>query len=181
MKVSKEVKIKFCGVRGKNKISKCFGVYNYFLFYNKIRPKEDKYKLTWKEHSDIIHAIHRELKEEVFNSGYIEFPYRIGSLTLFKSKDQKVKFVDGKIKIPNGYLIDWDSTHELWENDEEAYANRTLVRFEVKNLYSVGFKAEYGSYKNQLFYKFQLVREFKKEIARRAKNNTLDNFFIRNG
>lgn len=180
-KLSKEDKRKFSGVRGKNKISKCFGVYNYFLYYNSIRPKQDKYKLTWKEHSDIIHAVHLGLREELFKNGYIEFPYNIGSLVVLRWKDKFVRFKDGEVKLPCTYVVDWDKTHKLWFEDKEAYNNRTLIRFEVKNMFNIAFKKKFGSYKNQSYYKFQIVRNLKKEVATKAKNNTLDNFFIDNG
>lgn len=179
--VPREIKKKFSGVRGKNIISGCYGIYNYWLYYNKIKPKTDKYKITWKEHSDIIHAVHRELKEEIFNTGSFDLPYNIGSLVLIKGADQFVKFKDGEVKIPHTYVIDWDRTHELWYNDEEAYANRTLIRFEVKNMYHIVFNKKHGSFKNQSYYKFRTVRNFKKDVAKRAKNNTLDNFFVRYG
>jgi hypothetical protein len=164
------------GGRGIGKIRNSYTIYDYFCNYKKTRPKEERYRLTHKQYSDIIHMMNRLLIDELFNSGYVDLPYRLGRLTLYKS-EVKLKFVDGRLKIP--YLINWNETHSLWYSDPEAYENKTKIYFENKSKYYITFKSDFGSYKNQTYYKLTTNRELKRRVARGAKENILDNFFTR--
>lgn len=161
---------------GPNKISNCYGIYNYFNYYKHTRPKEHKFCLDHRQYSEIVHAMHKLMRDELFNFGEVKLPYNLGSLILFRESVDGPYFENGKLKIP--HWIDWDKTLDLWYEDEEAHANRTKVYFELSKRYKVIFRSIYGKYKNQLFYKFNLTREFRQTIAKRAKENTLDNFFV---
>ncbi len=165
---------------GINKIRNSYNIYNYYCNYKKVRPKRDPHwYLLWWQYSEIIHAMHKLMREELFTTGSVDFPYKLGTLYLVKKTNILPRFKDGKLKVP--YMVNWDKTLDLWYDDEEAREKKTIVYLELKNRHAILFRKKGGKYKNQRFYKFKTTRELGHDLFKRMKANTLDNFFLAYG
>ncbi len=173
---AKKVRFKRLPGRPKSKINNSYGQYAYYLNWRRVRPEGERFNIKWDNFSKILHSMNQLMIEEMFNSGSVELPYSLGSLVICSWK-REVCIKDGRLKIP--YIVDWEKTLTLWYEDEEAHQNKTKVYFENKNNYIVRWETIPGKYKNQYFYNFKILRRIKQEVAKRATNNTLDNFFIK--
>lgn len=172
------------GCKYPKKIKGCYGIYDYYCYYDHLRhvkhPGEKSYNLLWNQHSEIIKAMHKLMREELLDTGTVDLPYGLGSLVMYKKENNAPYFKkDGKLRIP--YIVNWDATLELWYNDEEAHANKTRIYYEIKDMYRVFYSKKDSRFKNQSYYKFRLNRAFKTELIKRAKDNKLDNFFVIDG
>ena len=79
---------------------------------------------------------------------------------------------DGKLKV--NAPIDWDKTLKLWEEDEESYKKKTLVKMGEKAIYKIIYNKVLANYTNQNFYDFNPNRTLKLKVKKAIKNNTLD-------
>ena len=87
-----------------------------------------------------------------------------------------IRFEDNKltVRLP----IDWDRTLKLWSEDEEAYKERTLIKMEEKEIFSIFYNRTAANYKNKSFYEFRPNRQLKLMIKRRIKAGKLDAFML---
>ena len=88
----------------------------------------------------------------------------------------RIKFEDGKLKT--NLPINWDRTLKLWYDDPESKANKTLVRQEPKQLFTIFYNKKRADYNNKSFYQFTPIREFRKELSTKIKNNEIDAFLM---
>ena len=84
--------------------------------------------------------------------------------------------VDKKGNIKITYAIDWDSTLKLWYDDEEAFNNKTLVKFPEKSIFRVKYNKSTANYENKSFMEFQVNRNIKTRLKQKIKNNEIDAF-----
>ena len=72
--------------------------------------------------------------------------------------------------------IDWNRTLQLWEEDEESYKNKLLVRMEEKEIFKVFYNKRIANYNNKAFMKFEVNRYLKRGLTQRIKNKLIDAF-----
>ena len=155
----------------KIKVTNSFGIYDCYKlirkngWYNIGRPLKEH------EFYSVIRQVNLLLAKELANGNTVKFPYGMGVLELRKYK-RGVSIVNGKLK--NTYPIDWNSTLRLWYEDEESKRNKTLLRYEVGELYSIRYSKFKAKYNNRSFYEFVLNTYIKKALAYNIKNRKTD-------
>lgn len=146
--------------------NRCIGADYFWLYYCKQQDKAKYPKLSYKQYRNIFNDIFLEYRELLLSNYILYFPYRIGYIQLFDITHKPKIGKKGKlIDLPP---IDWKSTKELWELDEEAKNNKQLLRF-TESRYTVA-KFIYHkkvAYKNIGIYKFQINRSLKQYIKSR--------------
>lgn len=160
-------------VKGKReyKIKNCIGVRDAYRWF---RKKEKG--ISEHQYRRIVRQLNKELIEELFRKGDIDFPWGLGKLQVRKEKS-KIFLKDGKVETNLG--IDWGKTVELWSQDEEAHKNKTLIKCDCKYLYHIFYtKRETANFKNRIYYKLRLVREVYKRMREKIDNNELEAFLI---
>ena len=98
----------------------------------------------------------------------------MGKLELRKRNSLPIIDKKGNIKVT--YAIDWDSTLKLWYDDEEAFNNKTLVKFPEKSIFRVKYNKSTANYENKSFMEFQVNRSIKTRLKQKIKNNEIDAF-----
>lgn len=152
-------------------VTNSWGVYQAYKlirkngWYNIGRPLKEK------EFYAIVRGINKLLAENIINGETVRFPERMGFLELRKW-EKGVSIVNGRLKV--NYPIDWGETWKLWYNDQEAFKNKTLLRDEKKDIYSVRYVKNNANYENKLFYQFVLNRKIKKRLKVNIKNDKID-------
>lgn len=158
-----------------HKIKNSWGVFDYFKYYRKIRPKESKYVLTESQYFSIIRNVNKLLIEELLRGNDIKFPHRIGKITITKLIP-KIEIIDGKVKT--NLPVDWNRTLQLWYDDEECKANKTLVKVQEKEIYRLYYDKVRAIYNNKRFYSFKFNRDLKLRLKHNIKEGIFDAFLI---
>lgn len=138
------------------KITNSIGVYDIYKLIRKNRWYDIGRPLKEHEFYAIIRSVNKLLAENVINGETVVFPEQMGKLELRKYP-KGVSIVDGKLK--NTYPIDWKSTNQLWNEDEEEHKKKTLLRYESPMVYQVRYCKEGATYENKIFYQFRLHRK----------------------
>ena len=157
-----------------HKITNSLGVYDAYKHIRKNKWFDIGRPLTEHEFYQIIRKVNNYLAEELVNGNDITFPNRMGKLELRKRNSLPVIDKNGSLKVT--YAIDWDSTLKLWYNDEEAFNNKTLVKFPEKSIFRVKYNKSTANYENKSFMEFQVNRNIKTRLKQRIKNNEIDAF-----
>lgn len=152
-------------------IRKSWGVYDFFKFYRKNKPSEEKWILTESQYFAIFRRVNELLVDTLIMTGRVEFPYRMGELILVKREGKTIITPEGKRKQVR--RIDWDKTLTLWYDDAEAYKNKTLIYYETPDIF-VKYLKRKAVYKNKYFYDFKPSRD----IARRANRESVVSLII---
>ena len=155
----------------KHKVENSWGVYDAY----KLIRKHGWYKIgrPVKEHEfyTIIRQINQLLAKELIKGNGLKLPANMGVLEL-KKFERYAGIVNGKLKIK--YPVDWNSTWKLWYEDEEAYRNKSVVRFEDKYHYYIRYDKHQAKYENKVFYAFQPNSNIKKELKTSIKQGNTD-------
>lgn len=146
-----------------HKIKNSLGLTQAFKFYSKTQVNP----LNNQQYSKIIRLVNLKLQDYIINGNIFKMPCRMGELYLTKNNTHVYK-KDGKIRTT--YPIDWKQTLELWDTDDEARTNKTLIRNVVNEVYKVHYNKKKANYKNQTVYNFKVNRDFKIKI----KNSVLE-------
>ena len=157
-----------------HKITNSLGVYDAYKYLRKNKWFNIGRSLTEHEFYQIIRRINNYLAEELINGNDIIFPNRMGKLELRKRNSLPIIDKKGNIKVT--YAIDWDSTLKLWYDDEEAFNNKTLVKFPEKSIFRVKYNKSTANYENKSFMEFQVNRSIKTRLKQKIKNNEIDAF-----
>ena len=159
-----------------SKIKNCVGVIEGYKWLKKKKWLNVGQEITNHQYRRIIRQLNKELIEELFRRGSVEFPWGLGKLQVRKEKS-RISFKDGK--IDTNLNIDWGKTVKLWSQDKEAHKNKTLVKCDCKYLYHIFYtKKETANFKNRIYYKLRLVREVYKRMRDKIDNNELEAFLI---
>lgn len=156
-----------------HKIKNSYGVYDGFKYYRKNRPKKKEFVLTESQYFSIIRSVNNLMVGELLKSNDVDFPHRMGRLEVRK-KPTTLKIVDGK--LINTMPIDWDRTLRLWAEDEESYKNKTLIRFEEKEIFLIFYNKHDCDYNNKVFYHFSINTQLKQRLKDMIKQNEIDAF-----
>lgn len=159
-----------------HKITNSYGVYDYYKFYRRTKPKDKKFILTESQYFSIIRKINSVLASKFTKGAELHFPMRMGILELRKSA--KIPKIDPNGKVIYNNTIDWDRTIKLWYEDSEAYQNKTLIKQESKEVFKSFYNKATATYNNKCFYSFQLNKELKREISKNIKRGLIDAFLV---
>jgi hypothetical protein len=158
----------------KHKITNSYGVYDFYKFYRRTKPREKKYILTESQYFAIIRKINTALAELFVRGKEITFPMRMGDIELRKAIMTPRIGPDGKVIFRT--MIDWDKTLKLWYEDEESYKNKTLVKYESKEIFKTFYNKAKATYTNKSYYGFQLNKDLKRELSKNIKRGLIDAF-----
>lgn len=146
----------------KHKINKCYGIADYYKYYNSIRPGYKKYRIDYKTYIKIINAFHDKLVYNLFYNRHIAL-FDIGHLEIQKNKNVP-KLIDGELvyNVP----VDWKKTYELWYEYPEEKENKTLVKIQNKDNYFYRFKFYNRMYRywNKYYIDFRPQRSLKMKL-----------------
>ena len=154
-----------------------YGMGDYYKHYISTHKKIDKVIFN-----NIVTDFHTELRKLIIleNVGYT-MPGVNFELVLKKEK-RKPKIKDGKLL--NNIPVDWQATKALWNRDEEAKEKKLLVRYNNSHtsgyVFRIYFKKFGAKIKNRSVYKFQVNRDFKRQISKYIKdpNMSIDAFLL---
>lgn len=161
------------GKRGKGRISNSIGVYDIYKMLRKDKWLNIGRPLKEHEFYSIIRTVNNKISEDILDGVDISLPYGMGKIFIQKTKP-RVFMKDGR--IINTFPVDWNSTLELWSNDEEAYKDKVLLRHERKYRLKVKYTTIESYYTNKSFYVLDFNRELKNQVNRKANSNKLDGY-----
>lgn len=153
------------------RIFNSLGVYDAYKYIRKNKWEGIGKQLTEGDFYKIIRSVNQRLAEELNQGRDIVLPHRMGRLEVRKKK--------AILKIKNGKLItnlkiNWKATLDLWKEDAESYKNKTLVRHEGTDIFSVKYFTRTAKYKNKSFYEFIVNRKLRVGVTKRAANGEID-------
>lgn len=155
-------------------IKNSYGVYDYFKYYRRTKPENKKYIMNDHKYYSIINSVNAKIVERLLEGQEFTFPLRMGKLIICEKKFEPTLDKEGNLvyRAP----IDWDSTLELWNEDEESFKNKTLVKMNPKTVIRIMYDKAGCTYKNKSYYVFQVNRQLKIDINEVAKNKKLTIF-----
>lgn len=166
LKVSEKRNHKIKGSVGIKRILKYCNDNNWFG--NKVSARE-------KEFSRIVSCVNALMAQELLNGNEIILPCKMGALEIRKFGTY-VKFVDGKVKTNRG--INWKETLQLWYEDEEAKKNKTLLKMEDKEVFTLHYNRIGANYNNKIFYKFKPHRILSTAIRRAGNEGKIEAYTL---
>ena len=131
--------------------------------------------ITEQQFSAIINEVHKCYIKHFLQGSDIIFPYNMGRIEL-KKRRTRVNFVNGKLETD--YPIDWQRTLRWWYEDEDAKANKKLLRHEPRAVFRIIYNKSKAKYNNKVFYRFTPARSFKKLLKEKIINNEIDAFLM---
>lgn len=159
----------------KHKVRNSWGIYDAYKYTRKNKWFDIGQPVTEHQFYSIIRKINNYLADLLLQGHDIELPCRMGTIEVRKY-DASISIKDGKVR--SNLPVDWDRTLKLWSEDEEAYKERTLIKVEEKEIFSVFYSRTGANYKNKSFYEFRPNRQLKLRIKKRIKMGELDAFLI---
>jgi hypothetical protein len=161
--------------RGKAKIKTHYGKKDYYKFFKQNNPE---LKITAKTFSNIISDFNKEIINLIIEENLeYNIPYIGSSLSI--KKDKRIpRIVNGKLY--NTSPVDWVATNKLWDEDDEAYEKRLLVRYLNNHTSKFVFKIQFRKYNNYFLnkniYSFESNRTFKRLLGKRIKDEDKDRY-----
>lgn len=160
--------------RGPKKIQGHYGMKDYYKYYK----NNNESPVSSVKYNKVISLFNKELVELMLNEN-VEYDLPSLGLNLSIRKDKRIpKIVNGK--LVNNSPVDWVTTQQLWEKNEDAKNNKVLVRYlnnhtsgYVFRIYCKKFGAKL---KNRTVYKFKPARSFQRALGKRIKDLTKDKF-----
>lgn len=157
----------------KHKINNSIGVYDAYKWIRKNKWLDIGQPISEHDFYTIVRHINDYLAECLSNGQDIILPHKLGRLEIRKF-GARVELHNGVVKT--NLPVDWDKTLKLWFEDEEAYKERTLIKMEEKEIFSIYYNRTKANYENKSFYTFQPNRQLKLLLKRNIKAGRLDAF-----
>lgn len=127
--------------------------------------------VTERQFGYIIKTINSYLQDQLLSGKDIVLPHRMGVLELRKFSTP-VSLVNDKVVTYRP--VNWQETVRLWWEDKEAYNNKTLVRHDIQEIYTVYYNKSKALYKNKSFYKYTPTRVIKKRLRDKITRGETD-------
>ena len=156
-----------------HKVRNSLGVYDMYKLIRKNKWFDIGRPVKEHEFYAVVRQMNNLLADELLHGRDIVLPQRLGSLELRKY-DAVMKFSNGQIRT--NLPIDWDRTLKLWEEDEEAYKERTLVKMEEKEIFKVFYNRSRANFNNKSFFEFEINRDLKRRLKQKIKSGAIDAF-----
>lgn len=157
----------------KHKVRNSLGVYDMYKLIRKNKWFDIGRPVKEHEFYTVIRQMNNLLADELLHGRDIVLPQRLGTLELRKY-DAVMKFSNGGIRT--NLPIDWDRTLKLWEEDEESYKERTLVKMEEKEIFKVFYNRSRANFNNKSFFEFEINRDLKRRLKQKIKSGAIDAF-----
>jgi hypothetical protein len=142
-----------------------FGLISGVEGYKNYKKRFPNTELSRKEYAEILETFFSEAKDYILNGREFKIPHRLGSLRIIKVKGDLKKL-----------KVDWKSTKQLWEKDEECKEKKQLVyhlnEHTNGDYYRLYFKK--GKVKNISAVSFTPTRGLSRELASKIKNERKD-------
>ncbi len=158
----------------KHKVQRAYGVQDAYRHYmKKCNAKKIKY-LSSSDYYKIIRGVNKLFGQIIIDGEIVRLPCRMGEIFAGKY-DATPRFnLEGELKFY--YPIDWENTFKLWYEDEEAYENRTFVRFQSRENYKIFLSKRHASFQHQKYYKFNVNRLINQQIKYKLQEGTMSGF-----
>ena len=158
-----------------HKIHSDYKMVDYYKHY-----KSTGGKLTSKQFGAILKDVMGTLGGMLITEGFNwRLPSGLGKLRIFK-RLTCTSFKDGKL-ITNR-AIDFKATNDLWEVNEDAKKNKTLVYHDNYHsdgfVYNIRYIKKGANYKNKGVYSLQVSRTLKRMLASRIKAGKVEALII---
>ena len=156
-----------------HKITGSLGVYDAYKYIRKNEWFDIGRPLKEKEFYSIIRKVNKALAAYLIMGGEIRLPHKLGTLEIRK-RPTKVAIVEGKLvtTLP----VNWDATLKLWQEDEESYKNKTLVRLENDEVFKVYYNKKNANYNNKSFYEFRPNIDIRRSLTKNIRKGIIDAF-----
>lgn len=167
----KTLKLYGKGVK-KFKIKGSWGIYDAYKHIRRNKWYDIGRPLTEHEFYSIVRGVNNLVADGITLGQTVYFPSRMGKLELRKFEVAPRIKKNGKLYIP--YSIDWQSTLELWFEDEEARNSKTLIRRADSIKYVLWYNKYDATYQNKWFYEFELNRFAKRRLHKNIVEGITD-------
>ena len=131
--------------------------------------------VTEKDFYAIVRGVNDLIAEELLKGKDVKFPQKMGQLEVRKY-DTYVKLIEGRVKTNRG--VDWKATLKLWYEDEEAKENKTLVKVEDKEVFTIFYNRMIANYPNKTLCQFKANRELALAIRKAGSEGKIDAYKI---
>lgn len=161
--------------RASKKIPAEYGIADYYKYY----CKNNNYKITKKQHNEIISLLNKFIVDEIVETGK-EFPLpkRTGYISMTKIK-RGLKMLPGE-KVINTSPPNWKATLDLWKKDEEAKEKKILIRHTNIHtggyVYLIKYTKYNATFKNKSIIEFAPVRDFKRAVTKRINDYSKEKY-----
>lgn len=160
--------------RSSKKIPAHYGMSDFYKYYKE--HSEDP--VSPSVYNKVVSLFNEKVIDEIINKSKVyTIPFLRLKIGIRKSKP-KIKFKDGV--VVNGNPVDWVTTKKLWETDEEAKKNKTLVRFLNKHTFGYVFKIHAlkfaARFKDKALFRFKPNRKFQRDLSKRINDKNKDRF-----
>lgn len=161
----------------KQEVRNSWGVYDYYKYYRKTKPKGHEYVLSESQYFAIIRKVNQKLTSDILNGETVTLPYNMGQIEAFK-KSFTTRLWKGRV-ITNR-PIDWDRTMQLWYEDKEAYKRKDIIYYDSDERVLITYNTTKATYVNKIFYQFRPVKETRKGLKQLRRTNGFTNipYFI---
>ena len=65
-------------------------------------------------------------------------------------------------------------TLDLWKNDNEAFKDKTLLRYELDYIYKLKYNPYKAKFNNKTIFQFKFIREIKQGISKEIQKGNID-------
>ena len=160
--------------KNSNKIKVHYGITDYYKYYK----KNNKDCVSSIKYNKIISDFNSEIIDNILNNNLEYYIPSLGFTITVRKAKRKPRIIDGKLY--NTVPVDWKTTKELWNTDEEAKEKKIIVRF--NNTHTSGYVfsirlIKFGlSFKNKKHYKFKAARDFARSLSERIKDEEKDKY-----
>lgn len=154
-----------------HKIKGSLGVGDAFKWCRKEKWYGANIKPSEKDFYTIVRTVNNLMAEELLEGRDIQFPQKMGQLEVRKY-DTYVKLVNGKVKTNRG--VDWKATLQLWFEDEEAKENKTLVKVEDKEVFTIFYNRVIANFINKTMCQFRVNRELLLAVKKAGAAGRID-------
>lgn len=168
--------------RGERKYKCDYGVndiYNFYKEKSKVPIDKKKWKAIVQEFNTIT------LRSCIYDGKEISLFYRLGSLRVRKKNKQFKLNEDGSVNTKN-LTVDWKKTKLMWSKKYPDLTPEQIAQIPVeekKLIYNLNEHTNKNTFKfywdkltcivpNQQYYRFKVIRTFRREIARAIFNNS---------
>ena len=161
-------------LRGEGRINTDFGIKDYYDYY-KSKSKKPKSKTLFDR---VVYDFNKRIVEAIINEGLEFTPVKTKFTFCIRKNKRGIKLVDNK--VVNTHPIDWKTTTQLWETDEDARKKKLIIRFlnnhTSKYVFRILMLKGKGTYLNKKFFRYKPPRSFQRTLAKRILDPNLENY-----
>lgn len=155
---------------GKGKIISDYGMSEYYEYY----LENNDHFISRRDFNNIVSEFNSGIVDLIINDRLEFVPPKLDMTLCIRKIKKEIRIEDDK--VVNTAPIDWKETKKLWEINETARENKTLIRFlnthTAKNVFRIKFLKNGNNFKNRNKYKFKAVRGFARSLATRIFDKT---------